>query len=67
MASISGRYEIRQAQWVVVVGTASSSPPASCISWIVLEESLLRLKSVAGEELNRLPTKAGWEYGLPGA
>ena len=67
-----GKYEITQAQWVAVMGTApwtgkqhvvkGDDHAASYVSWTALEEFLLRMNDAAGEQLYRLPTEAEWEY-----
>lgn len=67
-----GRYEVTQAQWLAVMGTApwtgkrfvvqGADRPAVYISWTDLEEFLRRLNEAAGATLYRLPTEAEWEY-----
>jgi formylglycine-generating enzyme required for sulfatase activity len=67
-----GKFEMTQAQWVAIMGTApwtkkkyvraNPNHPAVYISWTAIEEFLRRLNSAAGEDLYRLPTEAEWEY-----
>tara|TARA_B100000809_G_scaffold247373_1_gene276338 strand:+ start:846 stop:1676 length:831 start_codon:yes stop_codon:yes gene_type:complete len=67
-----GKYELTQAQWVAVMGTApwtgkrgvqaQENHPAVYISHTALQELFRRLNSGPGEPLYRLPTEAEWEY-----
>ena len=64
-----GKFEITQAQWIAVMGTApwtgkkhvekKPNHPAVYISWTAMEEFLRRLNEVAAESLYRLPTPSG--------
>ena len=67
-----GKFEIEQAQWQAVMGTAPwtgkehvmarQDHPAVYISWNDMQEFIRRMNLMAGEDLYRLPTEAEWEY-----
>lgn len=67
-----GKFEISQAQWQAVMGTApwtgkehvvaEPERPAVYISWNDMQEFIRRMNLAAGEDLYRLPTEAEWEY-----
>ena len=67
-----GRYEVTQAQWQAVMGTApwsgrfavelGSDYPAVYVSWEDAQAFTGELNELAGSDLYRLPTEAEWEY-----
>jgi formylglycine-generating enzyme required for sulfatase activity len=67
-----GKFEISQAQWQAVMGTApwtgkehvvaEPDHPAVYISWNDMQEFIRRMNLAVGEDLYRLPTEAEWEY-----
>ena len=67
-----GKYEITQAQWESVTGgkpwsgkdNVQTHPdhPAMYVSWKDVQQFILHLNVLAGEEVYRLPTETEWEY-----
>jgi sulfatase modifying factor 1 len=64
-----GRFEVTQAQWHRVMGTAPSQLsecgpdcPVESVSWYDVQEFLHRLSELNPGERFRLPTEAEWEY-----
>ncbi len=67
-----GQYEVTQAQWRAVMGTApwAGQPavledgrhPAVYISWSDAQAFVRVLNAAAGDSLYRLPSEAEWEY-----
>lgn len=62
-----GKYEVTQAQWLVVMGTNPSyfkgeTNPVEQVLWKDIQEFLRRLNKKEGISQYRLPTEAEWEY-----
>jgi formylglycine-generating enzyme required for sulfatase activity len=64
-----GRFEVTQAQWYQVMGTASSQQsecgpdcPVESVSWDDVRDFIRRLSELNPGERFRLPTEAEWEY-----
>jgi formylglycine-generating enzyme required for sulfatase activity len=68
-----GKFEVTQAQWMLVMGANPSSKtrdmrgPVTDVSWEECQKFLARLNDIAGDKLPqghrfRLPTEAEWEY-----
>ncbi|NKB68349.1 MAG: SUMF1/EgtB/PvdO family nonheme iron enzyme [Candidatus Latescibacteria bacterium] len=67
-----GKFEVTQAQWEAVMGTApwsgqtyvQSHPdhPAVYISWNSAQSFIAQLNQAEGSQVYRLPTEAEWEY-----
>ncbi len=67
-----GQYEITQAQWQSVMGSAPwagmsyaqdrAGNPATYVSWLDVQRFVHQLNVAAGDSLYRLPSEAEWEY-----
>jgi formylglycine-generating enzyme required for sulfatase activity len=62
-----GKFEVTQAQWQAVTGSNPSSfkgdsRPVENVSWIDVQEFLLKLNARNDGHHYRLPTEAEWEY-----
>jgi formylglycine-generating enzyme required for sulfatase activity len=61
-----GKYEVTQAEWLVVMGKnpskfKSERRPVDSVSWNDAQEFIARLNAASGRRY-RLPTEAEWEY-----
>jgi len=67
-----GETEVTQAQWKAVMGNNPSNfsgcdnCPVENITWLELEDFLLKLNLRYGRAIYRLPTEAEWEYSALG-
>jgi len=67
-----GKYEVTQAQWEAVMGTApwkgegasdtGADHPAAYVSWNDVQAFIRKLNRAEGSAIYRLPTEAEWEY-----
>ncbi|MGK5090410.1 formylglycine-generating enzyme family protein [Deltaproteobacteria bacterium TL4] len=69
-----GKYEVTQEQWYKVMGNNPSAfksekvggnsrrHPVEQVSWLDIQEFIVKLNQKEGENKYRLPTEAEWEY-----